>query len=66
MSKENVKIESDDYLIRAGIAMRRLDISRSKFYEMVNAGHLKTVKIGQIRYVRASVLEAAIQDGIEY
>ena len=52
---------ADDLLLPVPEAARRLNLGRSKFYELIAAGEIETVRIG--RAVRVPV--DALQDFVE-
>ena len=41
-------------------ARRELDLGRTKFYELIKVGKLKTVKIGRLRKVTPEAIDALI------
>ena len=41
-------------------ARRELDLGRTKFYELMKVGKLKTVKIGRLRKVTPEAIDALI------
>ena len=41
-------------------ARRELDLGRTKFYELMKVGRLKTVKIGRLRKVTPEAIDALI------
>jgi len=41
-------------------ARRELDVGRTKFYELLKTGSLKTVKIGRLRKVTPEAIDALI------
>lgn len=44
-------------------ACQVLAISRSKFYDLLNSGHLPSVHIGRSRRIRMTVLEEFVKGG---
>lgn len=43
-------------------AGRALGIGRTKVYELINSGALKTIKIGRRRLIRVSSIEALVSE----
>jgi len=43
--------------IRVALAHKRIDVGRSKFYEMLNKGEIPSIKIGGRRLVRVADLD---------
>ena len=51
---------SDKLLYRVPEVAEALNISRSKVYELLKAGHLKSVRIDRTRLIRAEDLRAFV------
>ena len=56
--------------VRVGVAARMIGIGRTKFYELINAGEVETIKLGAATLIPTASLVALIErqtsaDGVE-
>ena len=56
--------------VRVGVAARMIGIGRTKFYELINAGEVETIKLGTATLIPMASLVALIErqrvaDGVE-
>ena len=56
--------------VRVGVAARMIGIGRTKFYELINAGEVETIKLGSATLIPTASLAALVErqrgtDGVE-
>jgi len=58
----NVVLHMEKFALSVEEALEVSGIKRDLFYDEINSGHLKTLKIGRRRLVRAEALEQWLKD----
>ncbi len=52
-------------VVGVGDAMKMLSIGRTKLYDLINTGELKTVRIGSRTLIKVADIEAFIEKNLE-
>ena len=47
--------------VRVGVAARMIGIGRTKFYELINAGEVETIKLGNATLIPTASLAALVE-----
>ena len=47
--------------VRVGVAARMIGIGRTKFYELINAGEVETIKLGSATLIPTASLAALVE-----
>lgn len=57
--------ETQPITVSVDTAVQLMGLKRTRIYELINGGHLKTVKIGNRRLVHMSSINHLLEHGLE-